>query len=84
MSRHVVRPTSEPHIDLDTVRETLAYMHADTRSSERLAGVHVALGRVLEEIAAVEVLEAPHKAVSRRNVLELPTAWPRFVPWSPK
>jgi len=81
MSRHWLRPIAEPRIDLETVRETLAYMHADMRGSERLAKVHEALGRVLEEIAAVE---PARKNDPPSNVVELSAAWPRFVRWSPE
>lgn len=81
MSRYSLRPTAEPRIDLETVRETLAYMHADTRGSERLAKVHEALGRVLEEIAAVE---PARKVDPPSNVVELSAAWPQFVRWSPE
>ena len=84
MSRYGQRPTNEPRIDLETVRETLAYMHADTRRSERLTKVHEALGRVLDEIAALEVPQPEAATFSSRNVVALPAAWPRFVPWSPK
>ena len=62
----------------------LAYMHADTRRSERLTKVHEALGRVLDEIAALEVPQPEAATFSSRNVVALPAAWPRFVPWSPK
>jgi hypothetical protein len=81
MIRHRLRPTAEPRIDLETVRETLAYMHADMHGSQGLAKVHEALGRVLEEIAAVEparTMDPPS------NVVELTAAWPQFVRWSPE
>jgi len=80
MARHRLSPTAEPRIDLETVRETLAYMHADMRNSERLAKVHEALGRVLDEIAAVEharTIDPPS------NVVDL-AGWPQFVRWSPE
>jgi division protein CdvB (Snf7/Vps24/ESCRT-III family) len=80
MIRHRIRPTAEPRIDLETVRETLAYMQADMQGSQRLAKVHEALGRVLEEIAVVApapVIDAPS------NVVEMSADWPRFVRWSP-
>jgi hypothetical protein len=81
MVGHRLRPTAEPRIDLNTVRETLAYMHADMDGSQRLARVHEALGRVLEEIATVEPARTGDTA---SNVVELTAGWPRFVRWSPE
>lgn len=85
MSRDDKRRTNEPRIDLDTVRETLAYMHHDMQRSRRLARVSDALAVVLAEIAAVEAhaaAEQPQPAdVSR--VVAFPALRPRFVAWSP-
>ncbi len=46
-------PRRQERIDLDTLRETLAYMHADTRSDTQLAGIANALEQAIAEIDKV-------------------------------
>ncbi|MEZ5816094.1 MAG: hypothetical protein R3D44_03335 [Hyphomicrobiaceae bacterium] len=87
MSRERIRKGAEPQIDLETVRETLSYMQADMRSSARLARVSEALGRVLDEIAALQSehvapAEAEPAIIPTSQVVRLNAFRPRFVPWS--
>ena len=83
MSRDDKRRTNEPRIDLDTVRETLAYMHHDMQRSRRLARVSDALAVVLAEIAAVEAHAAAEQPADASRVVAFPALRPRFVAWSP-
>lgn len=71
---------AHPRIDLDTVRETLAYMHGDMASAPELAQVHQALGRVLDEIAAIAPNVTSQHLSTKSNVIAL--HGPRFVPWT--
>lgn len=71
----VVRPFSKrPHIDLETVRETLVYMESDCRSCPALEGVAAALNRTINEIDRVQATKGN----------DLPTVPPvlgvRFIP----
>lgn len=68
-SRKAERPAS---IDLDTVRETLSYMHDDMRSVPGLERVAAALGRAIEEIEATGLIEKPVEPVSLGIVRFLP------------
>lgn len=73
-------------IDLETVRETLAYMHDDMRQAPELAAVASALAQAIDEIDAVSGV-APgqtngglhHSAA--QNVVAMPAV--RLVPWKP-
>ena len=82
MFRQSHSPAKAPRIDLDTVRETLAYMQADMRGAERLDKVREALGRVLEEIDALDERRDSLTARCRDKIVALKPNWPRFVPWS--
>lgn len=55
------RKHTRPHIDLETVRETLLYMESDCRDYPDLEGVAAALALTLAEIDRVEdcVAERP-------------------------
>ena len=87
------RNTSTPHrIDLETVRETLAYMNGDLAAVPELTAVSKAL---VEAIAAIDsakrsgvatgsaphLVDSPAKAPHASNVLALPKM--KFVPWQP-
>ncbi len=79
-------------IDMETVRETLAYMHDDMTGVAGLAKVRDALARAMAEIAAHESERENQRARSssdlepdRENTAEVvafPGFWPRFVAWS--
>lgn len=67
-------------IDLETMRETLAYMHDDTRRCPELAALSHALARTLDEIDAVE---GPcQKRIPPSETLH-PLAVMRFERWKP-
>lgn len=69
ISRKTVQPAS---IDLDTVRETLSYMHDDMRDAPGLERVAAALGRAIDEIEAARQAETPTEPVSLDIVRFLP------------
>ena len=72
-----LRPSRvHPPIDLETIRETLVYMHSDLGRSPELSRVREALGKTLEEID----VHCPRKSPGAR-VLAFMRA--RFVPWTP-
>ena len=72
---------AHPRIDLETVRETLAYMHDDMERVPGLVCVRQALGRAIAEIRALE--GTPRKPGSGPMRLPGPDA-ARFVPWTPE
>lgn len=74
----------EPHIDLETIRETLAYIHSDTLTSARLAKVNEALRVALDELAALDAKPQLDQQRQGNPVVAFPSSWPRFVPWSAK
>lgn len=83
MSADGHRRTGEPQIDLDTIRETLAYMHGDLAQAPRLHKLRDMLGDVIREI---ETLEAAAKTASGgapapKRVVAFPTIRPIFKPW---
>ncbi|MGE0697765.1 MAG: hypothetical protein AB7O57_01585 [Hyphomicrobiaceae bacterium] len=85
MSRDGPRRNSEPRIDLETVRDTLRYMHDDMAAVPRLAAVQAALSAALREIETIEASSAGSKPVEDQpRVVAFPVARPRFVAWSPK
>ncbi len=67
---------SAAHIDLETIRETIAYMHSDLGHAPGLERVRDALGNALVEIDA----HMPPKRPTAR-IIEFMRA--RFVPWTP-
>ncbi len=50
MLRVIRRAQRRPHIDLQTVRETLVYIESDCRECPGLEGVATALGQTINEI----------------------------------
>ena len=54
MNRHPARPLRIPLVDLETVRETLAYIHDDLSRVTGLEKASAALGQALAELAAAE------------------------------
>jgi hypothetical protein len=76
--------TAEPQIDLETVRETISYIHGDLEGLERFAKVRAALGVALDELAilAGTPTVAEHQP-QNSGVVELDAHRPRFVPWHP-
>ncbi len=79
MKRDFPTPAVVPHIDLETVRETLAYIHDDVRRVPALAGLAGALGAALAEIEAVA--DGDTVPVARAVPDLLPRL--RLIPWRP-
>lgn len=72
-----------PHIDLATVRETVAYIRDDLRASPNYAGVCAALENVLREIDQTDVhARTQITGAAKARLVALPTAPPRFVRWT--
>ncbi|MEZ5856523.1 MAG: hypothetical protein R3D67_17900 [Hyphomicrobiaceae bacterium] len=80
-------------IDLETVRETLAYMHSDMGKVPALTAVSKALAEAIAAIdsatrssvptggGAPHLADRPSKASRASNVVSLPKM--NFVPWQP-
>lgn len=64
---------SAPSIDLETVRETLSYMHDDMERAPELARVRNALAMALLEIDRV--------GAARRTITAGDITRARFLPW---
>jgi len=52
--KFLLRKETKPHIDLETVRETLEYIETDCRDRAGLEGVAAALAITLAEIERVQ------------------------------
>lgn len=83
MSADGQRPKGEPEIDLDTIRETIAYIHGDLGHAPRLEKLRNMLGDALREI---ETLGPTGRTVSKsaalpQRVVSFPTIRPIFKPW---
>jgi hypothetical protein len=77
VKRELASRAAAPHIDLVTVRETLAYIHDDVRQVPALSGLAGALSAALAEIEAVEDASAAPSAPAHNGLL--PRL--RLIPW---
>ncbi len=71
MLRVVRRSVRRPHVDLETVRETLVYIESDCKECPGLEGVAAALGQTIVEIDRVRHAEQERP---------LPVVGARFIP----
>lgn len=82
MSNEIAKPSGHPRIDLETVRETLAYIRDDMATMPEFANVKQALTKAIDEIARLTRDEAAAQPAQQPDARIIPFTRMNFVPWT--